>query len=117
MNFRAISIAIVLAGLASTAFAAGQQSRIMQSVTVTGTSVSACTPPNDNMGHACDAYNQFVRANFTSREIGMLFGYRTSYPDSLTGGIGRLQKRYDTLLQQFIAEHSAVNAGGDVAAK
>lgn len=117
MNFRAISIAIVLAGLTSTAFAAGQQSRIMQSVTVTGTSVSGCTPPNDSTGHACDAYDQMLRANFSDREIGMLFGNRTSYPENLTGGIDRLQKRYDTLLQQFIAAHSAVNAGADVAAK
>lgn len=116
MKLSAISIAIVLASLAGVASAAGQ-SRVLPSVVVSGVDVSACTPPNGTMGHACDAYGQFLRANFTSREIGMLFGARTSYPENLTGGIDRLQKRYDTLLQQFIAAHSAVNAGADVAAK
>lgn len=101
------------AGVAS---AAGQH-RVLPQVVVSGVDVSACTPPNDNTGHACDAYDQFLRTNFTQREIGMLFGYQTSYPENLTGGIDRLQKRYSTLLQQFIAAHSAVNAGADVAAK
>lgn len=102
MNFRAISVAIVLAGLAGTAVAAGQ-GRTMQSVTVTGTPVSACTPPNDSSRHACDAYNQMLRANFSAREIGMLFGYQTAYPESLAGGVDRLQHRYQVVLQEFVA--------------
>jgi hypothetical protein len=47
----------------------------------------------------------------------MLFGYQTSYPENLTGGIGQLQHRYQSLLQQFVAAHQAVRAGSDVAVK
>lgn len=116
MKLSAISIAIVLASLAGAASAAGQH-KIMPSVIVSGVDVSACTPPNDTTGHACDAYDQFLRANFSKREIGMLFGYQTSYPEGLTGGIDRLQHRYQTLLQEFVAAQSAANAGSDIASK
>ena len=116
MKLSAITIAIILAGSAGGAFAAGQ-GKVMPAVNVQAAGVAACTPPNDTTGHACDAYDQFLRANFSRREIGMLFGASTSYPESLTGGIDRLHKRYDALLQQYIAAHSAVGAGTDVASK
>ena len=116
MKLSAISIAIVLASLAGVASAAGQQNA-MQPITVSGVDVSACTPPNGSTGTACDAYDQFLRANFSQREIGMLFGYQTSYPENLTGGIDRLQRRYQTLLQQFVASQQALDAGSDVASK
>jgi hypothetical protein len=116
MKLSAISIAIILAGAAGAAFAGGQAD-VMPAVNVQAEAVSACVPPNDTRGHACDDYDRFLRANFSSREIGMLFGYQTSYPESLTGGIDRLQRRYDVLLQQYIAAHSAVDAGADVASK
>lgn len=116
MKLSAIYIAIVLAGVAGAAAAAGQ-SQELPSVNVEAAGVSACTPPNDTAGHACDDYDQFLRANFSPREIGMLFGYQTSYPESLTGDIDRLHKRYDVLLQQYIAAHSAMDAGADVASK
>ncbi|MBU6478521.1 MAG: hypothetical protein KGQ32_11385 [Xanthomonadaceae bacterium] len=116
MKLSAITIAIVLAGMAGVAAATGQN-QVLPSVNVQAAGISACTPPNDTTGHACDGYNEFLRANFSRREIGMLFGASTSYPESLTGGIDRLHKRYDALLQQYVAAHSAVNAGADVAAK
>lgn len=116
MKLSAITIAIILAGAADAAFAAGQ-GNVMPQVNVRAAGISACTPPNDTTGHACDAYDQFLRANFTAREIGMLFGDQTSYPESLSGGIDRLQARYQKLLQQYVAAHSAVNAGADVASK
>ena len=116
MKLSAIYIAIVLAGSAGVAFAAGQ-GQVLPSINVEATGNSACTPPNGSTSHACDAYNQMLRANFSPREIGMLFGYRTSYPESLTGGIDRLHKHYDVLLQQYIAVHSAVDAGSDIASK
>ena len=116
MKLSAISIAILLSGIVGVASAAGQD-KVMPEINVQAAGVSACTPPNDTTGHACDAYDQFLRANFTSREIGMLFGYQTSYPESLTGGIDRLHKRYNVLLQQYVAAHSAVAAGADIAAK
>ena len=116
MKLSAITIAIILVGSAGAAFAAGQ-GKVMPEVNVQAAGIAACTPPNGTTGHACDAYNEFLRANFSPREIGMLFGYQTSYPENLTGGIDRLHKRYDALLQQYIAAHSAVDAGADVAVK
>jgi hypothetical protein len=116
MKLSAITIATILAGLAGVASAAGQN-KVMPEVNVQAAGISACTPPNDTTGHACDGYDQFLRANFTAREIGMLFGYQTSYPESLTGGIDRLHKRYDALLQQYIAAQSVTHAGTDVASK
>lgn len=102
MKLSAISIAIVIAGMAGSAFAAGQD-EIMPPVTVVGAPAAECAPPNDHTGHACDAFNQLVRANFTPREIGMLFGNASSYPELLTGGIERLQRRYQAVLQEYMA--------------
>jgi hypothetical protein len=116
MKLRAISLAIVLVGMAGAAAAAGQN-QVLPSVNVQAAGISGCTPPNDTTGQACDGYNQFLRANFSAREIGMLFGYQTSYPEGLTGGIDRLQHRYQTLLQEFVAAQSAANAGSDIASK
>src|SRR6185312_8561348 len=53
---------------------------------VSGAPVSECTPPNEGTGHDCYAFDRMIRANFTPRQIGMLFGHSTSYPESLTGG-------------------------------
>jgi hypothetical protein len=104
MKLRAISIAIVMAGFAGVA-AAGQPSGTMQPLNVTG-SAAECAPPNDRTGRACDDFSQLVRANFSAREIGMLFGASTSYPESLTGGLERLQKRYQALLQGYVAQRN-----------
>ena len=107
MKLRIIAIAIALAGLTGAA-AAGQTVETLQPITVSGASIAQCTPPNDHTGHACDGFNQLVRANFSAREIGMLFGASTSYPESRTGGIDRLQKRYHALLQEYVAAQNAV---------
>lgn len=115
MRLSTISLAIVLAGIAGVAFAAGQ-GKVMHPIVVSGAPISECLPPNDNTGHACDAFDQLVRANFTPREIGMLFGYSTSYPESRTGGIDKLQHRYQAVLQQYVAAQQAAK-GADVAAK
>ncbi|MBS0383058.1 MAG: hypothetical protein JSR56_11575 [Proteobacteria bacterium] len=116
MKLSAISTAIVLAGIVGVASAAGQ-GKVMQPITVAGAPVSECAPPNDTTGHKCDAFNQLVRANFTPREIGMLFGYQTSYPASLSGGTDRLQRRYQAVLQQYVAAQKAATSGADVAAR
>ncbi len=115
MKPSAISIAIVLAGSAMAA-AAGQPRRAMQPVTVSAAWIAGCEPPNDTTGHNCDEFNQMVRAHFSRREIGMLFGARTSYPENLTGGIDHLQRRYQVLAQEYMAvQRQATNA--DIAAK
>lgn len=115
MKLSAISVAIVLAGIAGTAFAANP-GRTLNPVVVSASGSGECTPPNDTTGHACDAFNEMLRANFSTREIGMLFGYSTSYPESLTGGIDRLQRRYQAAVQQYVAAQQAAGKS-EVAAK
>ncbi|HEY7872429.1 MAG TPA: hypothetical protein VIC31_06870 [Rudaea sp.] len=114
MKLSAITIAIILAGTAGIASAAGQD-KVMPRINVQAAGISACTPPSD--APACAEFHRWIRANFSRREIGMLFGASTAYPEYLTGGIDRLQRRYQVMLQQYVAAHSAVNAGADVAAK
>lgn len=116
MKLSTITIAIALAGFCGMASAAGQDNT-MQPVVVSGAAISGCVPPDDQAGHACDAFDQWVRANFTEREIGMLFGDRTSYPEYLTGGIDRLQQRYQKLLSEYVAQHSQAARAPAVAAK
>ncbi len=108
MKLRTISISIVIAiaGFTSAA-AAGQSVEALRPIIVSGSTTAQCVPPNDHTGHACDGFNQLIRANFSAREIGMLFGASTSYPESQTGGIERLQKRYNMLLQEFVAAQNA----------
>lgn len=113
MKLNAISIAIVLAGIAGVASAAGQ-SQALPEVNVTAAGISACTPPSD--APACAEFHSWIRANFTQHEIGMLFGASTSYPEYLTGGIARLQRRYQTKLQEYVAAQQVASAA-KVAAK
>lgn len=97
MKLQAITIAISFAGVAGVA-AAADNTQPLSPVMVSG-EVAACTPPAD--AQACGNFHRFIRANFSEREIGMLFGYRTSYPEYLTGGIDRLQRRYQLAVQAY----------------
>lgn len=111
MKMQAITVAIALAGFAGVA-AAQNPGDTLRPVVVSGT-VAACTPPSD--APACGNFHRFIRANFSSREIGMLFGYRTSYPEYLTGGIERVQRRYQLLSQEYVA--AQVPAGPEIAGR
>lgn len=113
MKLSAITIAIVLVGIVGAASAG--QGQNMPQVNVRAAAISACTPPTD--APACEDFHRWIRANFSEREIGMLFGASTAYPEYLTGGIDRLQKRYDVLLQQYLAVHPSVHVGTDIASK
>lgn len=87
--------------LAATSFvnAAGQ----LAPVQVQGSAID-CTPPNDSA--VCSAWHAEIRRNFAPREIGMLFGARTSYP-SYNASFDRLQVRYNALQGEFAATHAA----------
>lgn len=98
-----IAIAIALAGLAGVAAAA--QPGGASAAAAPG--ITGCEPPNDHTGNACEEFNRLVRSNFTPREIGMLFGSSTSYPESRTGGLARLQRRYQALIQEYVARQNA----------
>ncbi|HEX7348276.1 MAG TPA: hypothetical protein VF264_01325 [Rhodanobacteraceae bacterium] len=112
MKLNAIStfLAITMAGVAGTAGAVQPPPETLAPVNVSATSVASCVPPTDALGHACDSFDQLVRANFTEREIGMLFGYQTSYPESLTGGVERVQRRYRAMLREYTAARAATHA-------
>lgn len=114
MKSSAILIAIALLGVAGAASAAGQ-AQSLPTVTVRGLPLGTCAPPNDHTGHACDAFNDLVRANFSPREIGMLFGNRTSYPEFRNGGIGQLEHRYQAVLQAYVAAQQAARQAAAVA--
>lgn len=110
MKLSAISIAVIVAGVVGTASAGQPPTETLAPVRVSAPAATACVPPTDVAGHACDAFDQMLRANFSSREIGMLFGNQTSYPENLTGGIERVQRRYQALLQEYVAQQAAANA-------
>ena len=60
----------------------------------------SCTPPSDLA--TCAAWHKAIRANFTPREIGMLFGTATSYPEYATS-YSRIKNRYEQLHGDFSA--------------
>jgi hypothetical protein len=59
-----------------------------------------CMPPSDLA--ACTAWHQMIRANFSPREIGILFGTATSYPEYATS-YSRIKDRYARLHGEFSA--------------
>ena len=61
---------------------------------------TSCAPPSDLA--ACAAWHQVIRANFSLREIGILFGTATSYPEYATS-YSRIKNRYARLHDEFSA--------------
>lgn len=94
--------------LAASSFAnAAEPLQTLPAKIVTGISHSvtvACTPPDDRA--VCVAWHQEIRRNFTPREIGMLFGARTSYPN-YDASFDRVQARYNALQGEFATAHAA----------
>jgi hypothetical protein len=62
---------------------------------------TTCLPPSDLA--ACAAWHQVIRSNFSAREIGILFGTATSYPEYATSH-ARIKSRYERLQGEFSAE-------------
>lgn len=107
-----IAIAIAMAGCAGAAAAGNPQT--LSPVDVSPANVAARTPRTD--APACADFHRWIRANFSQREIGMLFGASTSYPDLLTGGVDRLQRRYQAMAPQYVAAQQAAS-NTDIAAR
>ena len=57
-----------------------------------------CTPPSDLA--SCEALHKALRAAFTRRELGMLFGAASSYPEYLTA-YDFVRERYATFLNEY----------------
>jgi hypothetical protein len=70
-----------------------------------------CTPPSDSQ--LCSAWHAEIRRNFSSREIGMLFGAATSYPE-YRNRYSSVKERYERLQGEFAATHMS---GESVASK
>jgi len=98
-----IMFAIVLC-LAAGYVSAGEET--LATVSVNGESID-CTPPNGSA--ACAKLHGLIRANFSAREIAMLFGSATAQPASLTS-YSRVQERYARFLRD-------ADAAGTVASK
>lgn len=112
MKLQVLTVAIVFSCFAGAAVA-GDHQRMLPSVVVTTRSIQTCTPPADTP--SCESFHRLIRANFSAREIQMLFGAHSSFPEYLTGGIDRLQKRYKGLVQEYVAAQQAANAAELVA--
>jgi hypothetical protein len=81
----------------SAAASAGQE---LQPVTVRQMPIADCAPPTS--AKTCDAWHQEIRRNFSERQIGMLFGARTAYPEYRTT-FASVENRYNHLLESFAA--------------
>ena len=81
--------------LAATCFAnaAGQ----LAPVNVRSNAIADCTPPSDSQD--CTDFHAAIRKNFSTREIGRLFGAASAYPEYLTGN-DRLRAKYAAFVHE-----------------
>lgn len=104
-------IAIAAAGIALfSGFAVAQDELQLEPVIVRGippTALEDCTPPNALDTPLCAAWQDTIRRHFTEREIGMLFGAATSYPEYRTS-YSRVKERYQWLQDDFAANYAPV---------
>ena len=107
MNRTILSITVSTCLLLASAIAGAAERQSLATVDVKGPIQSDCTPPNDRA--VCAAWHEEIRRNFTSREIGMLFGAATSYPEYKTS-YSNVKARYDRLQGEFAANYAARNS-------
>ncbi|MGH8122913.1 MAG: hypothetical protein ACREPT_09100 [Rudaea sp.] len=69
-----------------------------------GKEVTECTPPN--AAAACSAFHSEIRRNFSTREIGMLFGAASAYPE-YAASYSKVSERYQTFLRDYEQRQSA----------
>jgi hypothetical protein len=99
--------AIVAAlGLVALASAQATERQHLAQVNVSSSTLD-CTPPNSSA--ACSAWHEEIRRSFSSREIGMLFGAATSYPEYRTS-YATVKARYDRLQDEFAANLASADA-------
>ena len=90
-----ILIGAGLLAITSLANAAGQ----LAPVNVQGNTqaIADCTPPNDSQ--ECADFHAAIRKNFSTREIGMLFGAATGYQEYLTSN-DRVHAKYAAFVRE-----------------
>lgn len=92
-RFTSFVLAAGLLAATSFANAAGQ----LAPVDVRGNAIADCTPPSDSQ--ECADFHAAIRKNFSTREIGMLFGAVSAYPEYLTGN-DRLRTKYAAFVRE-----------------
>jgi hypothetical protein len=91
------SIVIGAGLLAATSFANTASGQLAQvSVHEHAFSTVDCTPPNDSK--ECAEFHAAIRRNFSTHEIGMLFGAATSYQEYPTS-YDRVRARYEAFVR------------------
>jgi len=88
-RYTSILIGAGLLAITSLANAAGQLAPV--SVQGNTQSIADCAPPNDSK--ECADFHAAIRKNFSTREIGMLFGAPTAYQEYLTSN-DRVHAKY-----------------------
>lgn len=107
------ALTALLAAFAAPTYAAGSAANDLQvAASVAANDLDGvCTPPSDYS--ACAEWHKVIRANFSTREIGILFGTATSYPEFATS-YSRIKSRYTRLREEFSADrHPARTASVD----
>ena len=87
---------LAVSGIAGAASDTSQ--RTLTPITVKHRTTLDCTPPSSN--EACAFMHAQIRHAFSTREIGMLFGARSSYPEYPIA-YARLNQRYQALARDF----------------
>ena len=102
-RFTSIVIGAGLLAATSLANAAGQ----LPTYTVhqNTQSIADCAPPNASK--ACSEFHAAIRKNFSTREIGMLFGAATAYQEYLTSN-ERVRARYAAFVRDVADNGLAV---------
>jgi hypothetical protein len=111
MKSHLLFIAIALFASAAIAAADEPQSSLKTVTVHPGTSAAKtavhgytldCTPPNTAV--ECAAFHREIRRNFSDREIGMLFGASTAYPESRSA-YPQVAARYDAFSRTYDQQH------------
>ncbi len=87
----AITIATTLLAVSGIAQARENSQRTLSSIMVQQHAERDCTPPTTDK--TCSPLHAQIRHVFSKREIGMLFGARTAFPES-RAGYDRVHERY-----------------------
>jgi len=93
-RFTSIVVGAGLLAATGLANAAGQLAPV--TVNQNMLSVADCRPPNASK--TCSEFHAAIRRHFSTREIGLLFGASTAYPEYLSSN-DELRARYDAFVR------------------
>ncbi|MEP7044523.1 MAG: hypothetical protein ABI843_15765 [Dokdonella sp.] len=91
-----LTLTTSLLAASGTAFARDNPDRTLAPITIHRDTLPDCTPPSAKS--ACAPLHAQIRHVFSKREIGLLFGNRTSYPEYWTS-YDLVRARYQAFLR------------------